>query len=42
MTTGRHVQFDKMPINNMWLSMLDRAGAPIEKFGDSTGKFNLL
>jgi hypothetical protein len=42
MVTGRHVQFDKMPINNMWLSMLDRAGAPIDKFGDSTGKFNLL
>jgi len=41
-TTGRHVQFNKTPINNMWLSMLDRAGATIDRFGDSTAKLSLV
>ncbi|MDB6065779.1 MAG: hypothetical protein JWR26_1987 [Pedosphaera sp.] len=37
--TGRHVRLDKQtPLNNLYLSMLDRMGAPAEKMGDSNGK----
>jgi hypothetical protein len=37
--TGRHVQFARgTPLNNLYLSMLDRMGTPAEKLGDSTGK----
>jgi hypothetical protein len=36
--TGRHVQFDNVPISNLWLSMLERAGASSDKLGDSTGR----
>jgi hypothetical protein len=37
--TGRHVKFNRdTPLNNLFLSMLDRAGAPTERMGDSTGK----
>jgi hypothetical protein len=39
--TGRHVNFDNVPINNMWLAMLDRAGAPLGKLGDATSELNL-
>jgi hypothetical protein len=42
MTTGRHVQMDKVPINNMWLAMLEHANVPMDKFGDSTGRLSLL
>ncbi len=37
--TGRHVRFDRQtPLNNLYLSMLDRMGAPAGKLGDSTGR----
>lgn len=37
--TGRHIQFEKeTPLNNLYVSMLDRMGASAEKVGDSTGK----
>ena len=37
--TGRHVKLEgRVPLNNLYLSMLDRLGAPIERFGDSTGR----
>ena len=39
--TGRHLKFDNIPITNMWLSMLDRAGAGRDQLGDSTGKLQL-
>jgi Protein of unknown function (DUF1552) len=36
--TGRHLRFAReTPVNNLWLSMLDRMGAPTESLGDSTG-----
>ena len=36
--TGRHVRFEReTPMANLFLSMLDRMGAPTERFGDSTG-----
>jgi len=35
---GRHVKFEKeTPLNNLFLSMLERAGARAPRFGDSTG-----
>jgi len=39
--TGRHIKADNVPINNLWLSMLDHAGASDDKLGDSTGKLPL-
>ncbi len=39
--TGRHMDADNVPINNLWLSMLDHAGASDDKLGDSTGKLKL-
>jgi hypothetical protein len=36
--TGRHVRFEReTPMTNLFLSMLDRVGAPTERLGDSTG-----
>ena len=36
--TGRHVRYKRnTPLNNLWLALLDRMGAPTEKLGDSTG-----
>lgn len=43
MATGRHVRFAKdTPMANLFLSMLDRIGAPLERFGDSTGRLGQL
>jgi hypothetical protein len=37
--TGRHVRFGReTPLNNLWLSMLDRLGSPVDVLGDSTGR----
>jgi hypothetical protein len=36
--TGRHLRYPaETPVNNLWLAMLDRMGAPTESLGDSTG-----
>jgi hypothetical protein len=36
--SGRHVRYPReTPLNNLWLAMLDRMGAPTAKLGDSTG-----
>jgi hypothetical protein len=41
--TGRHLRFTKQePLTNLFLSMLDRAGAKAESFGDSTGRLSGL
>jgi hypothetical protein len=35
---GRHVRYAKeTPMANLYVSMLERMGAPAERFGDSTG-----
>jgi hypothetical protein len=35
---GRHIRYpQETPLNNLWLSMLDRMGAHTEALGDSTG-----
>lgn len=40
---GRHIRYKKgTPMNNLFISMLDIAGARPEKFGDSTGKVEYL
>jgi hypothetical protein len=37
--TGRHVKYVKQhPMTNLFLSMLDRVGAPVDSLGDSTGR----
>ena len=40
---GRHIRYaDETPMNNLLLSMLDKAGVHTEKLGDSTGKLQHL
>jgi hypothetical protein len=40
--TGRHVIHDKeTPLNNLYLSMLDRMESSLDALGDSNGKLNL-
>ena len=37
-STGRHVRYSsETPMCNLLVSMLDRVGAPVSQFGDSTG-----
>lgn len=41
--TGRHVQYKKdTPLNNLFLSMLDRMQVKADNFGDSTGRLGQL
>lgn len=36
--TGRHLRFKtETPLNNLWLALLERLGAPTRQLGDSTG-----
>lgn len=38
LSTGRHVRYEKeTPLNNLWVSMLNRMEITVEKLGDSTG-----
>ena len=40
---GRHIRYPKEPsLSNLQLTLLDKFGIPVEKFGDSTGKLDLL
>ena len=40
---GRHVRYaDETPIANLYASMLDRMGVPVDKVGDSTGRLDGL
>jgi hypothetical protein len=39
---GRHLRFPKdTPMNNLHLSLLEKVGVPVERFGDSTGTIDL-
>ncbi len=41
--TGRHVRFPtETPMTNLYVTMLDRIGVPIESLGDNTGKLDHL
>jgi hypothetical protein len=36
--TGRHLEFDEgTPLCSLWLSMLEKAGAPTSSLADATG-----
>ena len=40
---GRHLVYRKeTPMTNLLLSLLEKAGVPAEKIGDSTGRLELL
>jgi len=40
---GRHIRYaPETPMNNLLLTMLDKAGVPAEKLGDATGKIDQL
>lgn len=40
---GRHIRYPKeTPMNNLLLTMLDKAGVPAQTLGDATGKINQL
>lgn len=39
--SGRHVVYQPTPMNNLYLSLLDRMNAGVEQFGDSSGRLNL-
>jgi hypothetical protein len=40
---GKHIRYPNgTPMNNLFLSMLDRMGVPAETLGDSTGKLQGL
>lgn len=40
--TGRHLRVKDEPMCNLFLSMLDRAGVKEERFGDSTGRLEVI
>ena len=41
--TGQHLAYGKnTPLNNLFLSMLDRMGVPCERLGDSTSRLGKL
>ena len=40
---GRHIKYpDRTPMTNLLLTLLDKAGAPLDVLGDSTGKMSDL
>jgi hypothetical protein len=40
---GRHLVYDEgTPMTNLHVTLLDKIGVPVEKFGDSTGKITEL
>ncbi|HVA51011.1 MAG TPA: DUF1552 domain-containing protein [Pirellulales bacterium] len=40
---GRHLRYEKeTPLNNLWLSMLDRLGAHVDRLGDGHGTLSEL
>ena len=40
---GRHLRYPRdTPLNNLWLAMLERMGAPVPSLGDSTGRLEFL
>lgn len=40
---GRHIRYPKgTPISNLQLTLLDKLDIPVENFGDSNGKLDLI
>ncbi len=43
LSTGKHIKLEEeTPMNNLFLSMLDRVGAEVAEIGDSSGRLSLL
>ncbi|HZZ78298.1 MAG TPA: DUF1552 domain-containing protein [Gemmataceae bacterium] len=41
--SGRHIRYARnTPLNNLWVSMLDRVGSAVDALGDSTGRLRNL
>lgn len=40
--TGRHLKYSPRPLNNLYLSILDRVGVTVDSLGDSTGRLEKL
>ncbi|QEH32644.1 hypothetical protein OJF2_11230 [Aquisphaera giovannonii] len=40
--TGRHIAYSPRPLNNLYLSLLDRFGVKTDRLGDSTGRLENL
>jgi hypothetical protein len=40
---GQHVKYPReTPLNNLWVSLLERMGVKVDRFGDSTGRLEGL
>jgi len=40
---GQHLKYEyDTPLTNLYMAVLDKLDIPVEKFGDSTGKLDLL
>jgi hypothetical protein len=39
---GRHLKYSPQPLNNLYLPLLDRLGASVDRLGDSTGRLPKL
>lgn len=42
LATGRHLKVDSQPMSNLFVSMLDYLGSPVEQFGDSTSRLEAI
>ena len=40
--SGHHIKVTPQPLNNLYLSMLDRMGVPVDRLGDSTGRLTKI
>ena len=40
--SGGHINVTPQPLNNLYLSMLDRMGVPVDRLGDSTRRLTKL
>ncbi len=38
LTPGCYLKFDGVVMSNFWLSLMDRMGVEVDRFGDSTGR----
>jgi hypothetical protein len=39
---GRHIKTEEVPLANLWLTLIDKMGLNVEKFGDSKGRLDLI
>jgi hypothetical protein len=40
--SGRHIKYDEeTPMTNLFVSMCDRMGVPVDRIGDSTGRVSI-